>query len=527
MSKSKKISRIQSDNIIQINKKKCIGCTGCAIACAEKTGISVLKAIDEGRRTVIPKQGTFSNTGCIYCGQCTLICPTTAINVRNDINVVKEALTSGKYLVSIAAPSLKATLGEEFNLPIGTNVEGKIAASARKLGIQKVFETDFGADMTILEEGTELIKRISTKEKLPMFTSCCPAWVRYAELFHPKILNYLSTAKSPQQMMGAAIKTYFADTFKILPKNIFTISIKPCTAKKYEAEKPNMGRDDYKDIDVVLTIREYAELLKEKGININAIPSEKADSFMGDYTGGAIIFGASGGVMESTLRTVTYYLKGDLSKVYDIKFTPVDAYTSVKEAQVIINNEPMKVAVISGLYEMDKFLSSDKWREYVFIEVMACPGGCVNGGGTPRIEKKSQVNENKCIACGTCIENCPVGAIAYNINGRAETNKNKCVGCTLCSKLCRTKTINIEYYDKATGKVLDTSYIDLRRNVLRQIDKNLPTRISAENPELQDMYKNYMGDPDGKKAESLLHTSYEDKSSELKAPLKRQSKRHK
>lgn len=527
MGKSRKLSRIQSDNIIQINKKKCIGCTGCAIACTEKTSISVLKAIDEGRRTVMPKQGTFANTGCIYCGQCTLICPTTAINVINDINLVKEALTSGKYLVLIAAPSAKATLGEEFNLPVGTNVEGKIAASARKLGIQKVFETDFGADMTILEESTELIKRISTKQKLPMFTSCCPAWVRYAELFHPKILNNLSTAKSPQQMMGAAIKNYFADTFKVLPKNIFTISIKPCTAKKYEAEKPNMRRDDYKDIDVVLTIREYAELLKEKGIDIKAIPSEKADSFMGDYTGGAVIFGVSGGVMESTLRTITYYLKDDSSKVYDIKFTPVDGYASVKEAQITINNEPMKVAVISGLYEMDKFLSSDKWREYIFIEVMACSGGCVNGGGTPRIEKKSQANENKCIACGTCIENCPVGAIAYNINGRAETNKNKCVGCTLCSKLCRTNAIDIEYYDKATGKVLNTSYINLRRDVLRQIDKDSPARISAENHELQDMYKNYMGDPGDKKAESLLHTSYEDKSSELKIPLKRKSRKYK
>lgn len=525
MGKLKKDNRIQSNDIIQINKSKCIGCTGCAIACTNITGISVLKSINEGRTTVAPKQGTFANTGCIYCGQCTLICPTTAINVRKDISLVKGALDSGKYLIAIAAPSVKATLGEEFNLPIGTNVEGKFVASARKLGIQKVFETDFGADMTILEEGTELLKRIAIKENLPMFTSCCPAWVRYAELFHPKILKHLSTSKSPQQMMGAAIKTYFADTFKVLPSNIFIVSVKPCTAKKYEAERPNMGRDNYTDIDAVLTIREYAELLKEKGIDITAIPSEKPDSFMGEHTGGAVIFGASGGVMESTLRTVTYYLKGDLSKIYDIKFTNVDGYTSLKEANVIINNQSVKVAIISGLYEMDKFLSNDKWKEYIFIEVMSCPGGCINGGGTPRVEKKSQVNENKCISCATCIENCPVGAIAYNVSGRAEVNKSKCVGCTLCSSICRTKTIDIEYYDKATNKVLDTSYIELRRDVLRNIDKDSQTKISAENIELEEMYKNYMGEPDGDKAKYLLHTTYEDKSFELKTFSKRKRKK--
>jgi len=525
MSKLKK-SRVQEDNIIQINKKKCIGCTACAFTCAKETKISVLKAVDNGRRTVDPKQVTFGASGCIYCGQCTTACPTTAINVRNDVALVKEAINSGKYVILTAAPAVKATLGEEFNLPIGTNVGGKIAPSAKKIGFQNVFDTDFGADMTVVEEGTELIKRIVSKENLPMFTSCCPAWIRYAELFHPEILKNISTSKSPQQMMGASIKTYFADTYNVLPTNIVTVSVKPCTAKKYEAQRDEMGRNGYKDIDIVLTIREYSQLLKEKGIDITAIPDESPDSFMGEYTGAAVIFGASGGVMQATLRTVTNYLKGDVSEVKNIQFNKIDGYEDIKEATVTLGGQQYKVAIVNALKEIEKFLSSGKWKEYLFIEVMACPGGCINGGGTPRIEKKSQINENLCIACGTCIENCPVGAIEYNAQGRAEVQKEKCVGCMLCSNICRAMAIKMQYYDKATDKPLEESYIKLRTDVLKNIDKDSTIRISDENENLQNMYKNYMGEPDGEKANTLLHTNYLDRSSELQSKSSTKRKKH-
>ena len=525
MSKSKK-NRVQEDNIIQINKKKCIGCTACAFTCAKETKISVLKAVDNGKRTVDPKQVTFGASGCIYCGQCTLACPTTAINVRNDLALVKEALNSGKYLILTAAPAVKATLGEEFNLPIGTYVGGKIAPAAKKIGFQNVFDTDFGADMTVVEEGTELIKRIANKENLPMFTSCCPAWVRYVELFHPEILKNISTSKSPQQMMGASIKTYFADTYNVLPTNIVTVSVKPCTAKKYESQREEMGRDGYKDIDIVLTIREYAQLLKEKGIDITAIPDEKTDQFMGEYTGAAVIFGASGGVMQATLRTVTNYLKGDVSKVKNIIFDKIDGYEDIKEADVNLGGQNYKVAIVNGLNEIEKFLSSGKWKDYLFIEVMACPGGCINGGGTPRIEKKSQINGELCIACGTCIENCPVGAIEYNVQGRAEVQMEKCVGCQLCSNICRAMAIRMQYYDKATDKPLEESYIILRTDVLKNIDKGSTIRISDENENLQNMYKNYMGEPDGEKANTLLHTNYLDRSSELQNKSSTKRKKH-
>lgn len=524
MSKSKGRQVTQNENIIDINKKKCIGCTGCAIGCTDITGISVLKVTDDGKRTVVPKKGTFNNTGCIYCGQCTLICPTTAINVRNDVNKVKEALNSGKYLVAISAPALKATLGEEFGLPIGTDVEGKVQASARKLGFQKVFDTDFGADMTVLEESNELIKRLSTKENLPMFTSCCSAWVRWVELFKPEIINNLSTSKSPQQMMGASIKTYFAEEFKILPQNIFLLSIKPCTAKKYEAEREEMGRDNYKDIDAVLTVREYSELLKEKGIDITAIASEQSDSFMGTYTGGAVIFGASGGVMEATLRAVAYYLKDDISKINDIKFNSIYGTEGAKESSISIGGKIIKVAVISTTNEVERFLKDDKWKEYDFVEVMACPGGCINGGGTPRILKKSEITERKCIRCGTCVENCPVGAIEFNARGYAEASKEKCVGCTLCSKICRTKAINIINYDKSTGEPLKESYIKLRANVLKNIDKKSIKKVSVENSELKTMYEKYIGEPDGEKAQSLLHTKYTDRSKDLIVQMRKKKR---
>lgn len=512
MGKSKKVNRSEEDNIIQINKKKCIGCTACAITCAQETKTSILKEVNNGRKTVDPKEGEFGVSGCIYCSQCTFACPTAAIDVRNDVDLVKEALNSGKYLVLTAGPAVKATLGEEFNLPIGTYVGGKISPSAKKLGFQKVFDTDFGGDMAVIENGTELIKRIASKENLPMFTSSCPAWVRYAELFHPKVLKNISTTKSPQQIMGTSIKTYFADMYNILPTNIITVAIKPCAAKKYEAEREEMGRKGYKDIDVVLTVKEYAGLLKEKAIDITAIPDEKADSFMGEYTGAAVIGGMSGGIMQATLRIITNYLNNNILEANNMTFNKVEGYEYIKEAPITLGGQKYKVAIVDGLKEINKFLNSGRWNEYLFIEVMACKGGCINGGGTPKIEKKSDIDENQCIACGTCIDNCPVKAIQYNQKGRAEIQKDKCVGCRLCNNICRAKAIKTEYYNKVTNTLLNEDYIKSRADILKSIDIKSSKRVSDENESIQSMYKSYMGEPDGIKANNLLHTSYLDKS---------------
>jgi iron-only hydrogenase group A len=526
MGKLKKVNRVEEDNIIQINKKKCIGCTACAFTCAQDTKTSILKEINIGKKTVEPKLGTFESTGCIYCGQCTLACTTTAISVRNDVELAKEALNSGKYLVLTASPAAKATLGEEFNLPIGTYVGGKIAPSAKKLGFQNVFDTDFGNDMTVVEESNEFIKRIANKEKLPMFTSFCPSFIRYVEIYHPEILGNISTSKSPQQMLGAAIKTYFANVYNILPTNIIVVSIQPCSAKKYEAQRENMGRDGYRDIDIVLTVKEYADLLKEKGIDITAIPDENINHFMGEYTGAAVLFGISQGVTQAIFRTVMNYLNSDISEAENMIFSEIDGYKEIREAPVSLGGQSYKVAAINGLKEIEKFISSGKWREYCFIEAMVCNGGCINGGGTPRIERKSEISENLCISCGTCVNNCPVGAIQYNARGRAEVKEEQCVGCKLCNNICRAKAIKIKYYDKASNNLLENDFITLRTDTLKNIDKKSIKRVSDENESLQSMYKSYMGDPDGVKANILLHTNYFDKSNELQNNNNRKRKKH-
>lgn len=526
MGKSKKVNRIEEDNIMQINRKKCIGCTACAFTCAQETKISVLKEIDIGKKTVEPKHGTFKDTGCVYCGQCAMACPTGAMDIRNDVELVKEALNSGKYLVLISSPSVKATLGEEFNLPIGTYVRGKIAPSAKKLGFQNVFDTEYGADMTVVEEATELIKRIANKENLPMVTSFCPAWIRYAELFHPEILENISCAKSPQQMMGVSIKTYFAENYNVIPTNIFTVSINSCAAKKYEAEREEMGRDNYKDVDAVLTIKEYSELLKDKGIDITAIPDEDPNPFMSEYTGAGAIFGISGGAMKAILRTTASYLSGNIFEAEDIEFNKICGYEYIKEANINLGGRKYKVAVVNGLKEIDKFLSEEKWKEYLLIEVSACSNGCINYGRTSRIVKKSKVSESLCIGCGTCVENCPVGAMEFNERGRAEVNKEKCIGCKLCSNICRAKAVSIQCFDKITNNFLEKDYINLRINALVNIDRKSLKRVSDENEKLQGMYKSYFIEPGSAKAINLLHTEYLDKSNKLKDIHTKKRKKH-
>ncbi|MBL4930349.1 [Fe-Fe] hydrogenase large subunit C-terminal domain-containing protein [Clostridium paridis] len=513
MGKSKRTAR--QEEIINIDKRKCIGCTACAFTCARATGTSVLRSIAGVRKTVEPKKESFEASACIFCGQCTSTCPTSSINARNDINLVNEALTSGKYLIATATPAVRATLGEEFNLPIGTDTYGKISASARKLGFQRVFNSAFCADMISLEVGNELIKRVLSKEKLPVFTSCCPAWINYVEIFHPEIINYILPTKTPEQMMGTLIKTYFAESYNVLPNNIFVVAISTCTCAKYEASRTNMGRDGYKDIDVVLTIREYAELLRERGINITAIPDEKPDILMEEHTGAAALTGISGGTINSILRVVQKYLNGEKVKVDDIEFTQVNGYENVYEATVTIGTSQGKVAVLNGLKDMDKFISSSKWKEYILIEVMGCPGGCVNGGGTRKIKKKSNINEKLCIRCNTCILNCPTGAIYHKPNGSAASLPDKCVGCTLCSKICRAGAINMLYFDSANDKLLTEDYIKLRADVLKDIDKTSSIRISDENCTMQEIYRNYIGKPGEEKAKSLLYTEHQDKSSIL------------
>ncbi|MDU1313774.1 [FeFe] hydrogenase, group A [Clostridium septicum] len=506
--KSKKLIR-QPNELISIDRKKCIACTACAINCTKLTNISVLKLNNPNKKYTIPKERNFNNSGCIYCGQCTLLCPTGSIDAENSTNKIIAAKESNKYMVAIFAPSVKATLGEEFNLPIGTNVSEKLVPSAKALGFKKVFTTDFGADLTVVEEAKELFKRITRAGVLPMFTSCCPSWIKWVERFKPELLPCISTCKSPQQMIGATIKTYFAKIKGIPPENIFIASIKPCTSKKFEAKRPGMGRNNYFDIDAVLTVREYAKFLKENSIDINTLKPENPDTLLGEYSGAGNLFGSSGGVLKSTLRTLYYYFNNknpDLTN--NINLVDLNGFPGVKVVNYNINGSIIKTAAISGISNLIKFLDSGLWINYHFIEVMACPGGCINGGGTPKVSKKDRVNEKLCISCGTCINNCPVNAINFNSKNIAEISINKCVGCTLCSNLCRSNAISVDYYDKSTNSLLETNYIALRKFVLEEIDLKSEIRFSHENKDIQTLYNLYLGEVGGLKAEKFLHIKY-------------------
>ncbi len=368
------------------DNNKCILCRRCVAACREQY-VSVIGANDRGIDTNIGQAFGLSlnNTPCISCGQCTVVCPTGALTVKNDTDKVWEALNDPtKTVVVQTAPSVRATLGECFGMPIGTNVEGKMVAALRRLGFDKVFDTDFSADLTIVEEANELVDRIKNGGVLPMITSCSPGWVKFCEFYYPDMLKHLSTCKSPQQMAGAVIKTYWAQKAGIDPKDIVSVSVMPCTAKKFEIGRPDQSAAGVPDVDISITTRELGKMIERAGLKFTALPDEEFDSPLGEDTGAAVIFGATGGVMEAALRTANDWLTGKDNT--EVDFHAVRGTQGLKEATVNINGADIKVAVGSSgsaaKVIMDKLKAGnpDGWT---FIEIMGCPGGCVNGGGQP------------------------------------------------------------------------------------------------------------------------------------------------
>jgi iron-only hydrogenase group A len=369
------------------DSSKCINCLRCVAICAEVQGVNLLTP--EGRgfdSKIVPAMSKdLADSVCTYCGQCAIVCPTGAIVERDDIDVVLAALEDPtKHVVVQEAPAIRGSLGEELGLPPGTLVTGKMIAALRKLGFDRVFDTNFTADLTIIEEGNELLKRVKTGGALPMMTSCSPGWIKFIEHFYPSLLPNVSTCKSPQQMFGALAKTYYAEEAGIDPKDIFSVSIMPCTAKKYEASRPEMCDSGYRDVDVVLTTRELGRMIRQAGIDFANLEPEEYDAPMGQYTGAATIFGATGGVMEAALRTVYAVVTGENLPSLDI--TPVRGLEGVKEAGVVVGElGEVNVAVAHGLANARKVLDKvvDGTANYAFIEIMACPGGCVGGGGQP------------------------------------------------------------------------------------------------------------------------------------------------
>jgi len=373
---------------IQRDTGKCILCGRCIEACKKYQGIGILAFQKRGFKTIVgpAENRSFSEVPCMYCGQCVNVCPTGALSVKEEYLNILKAKKEGKFMIAQAAPAVRAALGEEFGLPIGTAVTGKMIASLRKLGFDRVFDVNFGADLTIMEEHTELIERIKNGGKLPMITSCSPGWVRYCEFFYPELIKNLSTCKSPNMMQAAIIKSYFAKKHNLKPEDIYLVSVMPCSAKKYENIRDEMEFN----LDCVITTRELAEFIKGSGIDFNNLEDEQWDNdLLGEYSGAGVIFGASGGVMEAALRTAYHTLTG---KDYEeVIFPQVRAESGIKEATIEIDGIKLNVAVASSMHYAKPLLEDIKkgTSKYHFIEIMGCPSGCINGGGQPFVKNDS------------------------------------------------------------------------------------------------------------------------------------------
>ena len=433
---------------------KCILCGRCVARCKAAHGLGILGFENRGFHTIVSpaENRSFEDSPCILCGQCVSVCPTGALMEKSEIAKYDEYRKQGKYMVVQTAPAVRAALGEEFGYKIGTPVTGQMVAALRRLGFDKVYDTNFAADLTIMEEATELLGRIKNGGVLPMITSCSPGWVNYAEINYGELLPHLSSCKSPHQMQGAIIKSYFAEKKGIDPANICVVSIMPCTAKKYEKERPEMEAEGLRDVDVVLTTRELAKLIKRSGMNFAKLPEEEFDQdIMGEYTGAGVIFGTTGGVMEAALRTAYHALTGKEHEA--VKFEAVRGMEGLKEAAIEINGQEIKVAVASGMKNAKVLLDQIKEGNspYTFIEIMGCPGGCVNGGGQPYVKPVFLPNEENNI------------------------------------------------YDTYREKRAQALYKEDERQALRQ---------SHNNTQIQALYKEFLGEPNSHKAHELLHTHY-------------------
>ena len=430
------------------DNSKCILCRRCVAVCEKVQGIGVIGANERGFKTYIGSSFDMGlgETSCVSCGQCIAVCPTGALREKDYIDEVLAAVADpDKYVCVQTAPSVRAALGEEFGYPMGTDVEGKMAAALRRIGFDKVFDTDFSADLTIMEEAHEFLDRVQNGGVLPMITSCSPGWIKYCEHYFPDMTEHLSSCKSPQQMFGAVLKTYYAEKMGIDPKKIVSVSIMPCTAKKFEIGRPDQSAAGVPDVDYALTTRELARMIKRLGIRFNELPDEGFDDPLGESTGAAVIFGATGGVMEAALRTAVETLTGE--SLPNPEFVDVRGTEGIKEATYNVAGMDVKVAVASGLGNARKLLERVKSGEadYHFIEIMGCPGGCVNGGGQPQV----------------------------------------------------------------SGTVRNTVDVQgIRAKVLYDNDAAKTIRKSHENPSIKKVYEEYFGEPGSHKAHEVLHTTY-------------------
>ena len=440
-----------SPSIVRDNNK-CILCRRCVAACAKTQGVFAIGMQNRGFKTQVGSEfgKSLNDVACINCGQCIAACPTGALTEKDATKEVWAALNDpDKYVVFQTAPAVRVAIGEEFGMPIGTRCTGKMVSAIRRLGADKVFDVDFAADLTIMEEGTELLNRIKNGGVLPMITSCSPGWIKYCETFYPDFIPNLSTCKSPNQMQGAVTKTYFAKQNDLDPRDIYVVSVMPCTAKKFEIARPEFGRDGYRDVDANLTTRELARMIRQAGLDFVHLPEEEFDDMLGESTGAGVIFGVTGGVMEAALRTVVDVLTGrDMPR---LEYDDVRGLEGIKEATVSVNGTDINVAIVHGTANAAKLLNAIRAGEktYHFIEVMGCPGGCVTGGGQPIVDARTR----------------------YYVDPRAA-----------------------------------------RAAATYSEDESMAIRKSHKNPAVQKLYAEFLGEPNSHIAHELLHTTYVDRS---------------
>lgn len=373
---------------------KCILCGRCVRVCNEVQQVGAIDFTKRGFQSIVttPYNKGLNISDCILCGQCILVCPTAALREKSHMKEIVTALAKkNKFVVAQIAPAVRASLGEEYNMPLGTDVTGKLVTGLKRLGFKKVFDTNFAADLTIMEETTELVNRITNKKPLPMFTSCCPGWVKYIEHRKPELLDHVSTCKSPHEMEGAVLKTYYAKKMGLDPKDIYVVSIMPCTVKKFESSRPELAEERLPDVDAVLTTRELVRYFNTAGIDFEDLPETQFDNPLGESTGAAVIFGTTGGVMEAAIRTAYNMLTGN--ELEKLEFEQIRGFDGIKELTININGMDLNFAVVNGIGNVAKVLDEveNGTCKYHFVEVMACPGGCINGGGQPIHQRPEKV----------------------------------------------------------------------------------------------------------------------------------------